>query len=69
MSRMLRIFKDEEGGNSLFLMTKDDDAIKCAFDSKSFCSPLCAAFTQRQSKLWCERNGTDNEFNIGHTND
>ena len=48
---------------------KDKKTIRCAFHLDTYCSPICAAFDQRGCKLFCQKNGIDNEFFIGYIND
>ena len=49
--------------------TKKNERIKCAFNSNSNYSPICAACDERNTRYFCQRNGTDNEFQIGYVND
>ena len=48
--------------------TKEYRQVRCAWDGKTLCSPACAALDQRGDKCFCQRNGTDNEFQVGYIN-
>ena len=49
--------------------TKENKQIRCAWDGKTLCSPICAACDKRNTRYFCQKNGTDNEFIIGYVND
>ena len=73
---MLKIVRDSENAPTThdgvavpILQTSDGVTICCAFDKNSYCYPICAAFDKRGTKLYYQRNGTDNEFCIGEIND
>lgn len=59
---------EKQGGHpNIFVNSKTEKIVKCAFDRERNCSPDCAACEMfgTDIKAQCNKNGTDNEFTIG----
>ena len=62
MSKKIEII---DGFNTIYIKS-GKHAVVCVADKDRKCSPNCAACSQRGQNYYCQKNGTDKEFQIGY---